>query len=101
MNPLNKKWTERFCCNTPFEIIKAIRMIESLTFNTTLTILKLNCIKIYKERTKNVLVRQGKLTDSSVGFEGAKAISKVLKINSSLTELNLTSWWKRNKCEEL
>ena len=44
--------------------------------------------------------------DNDIGDEGSKSISELLKINTSLTKLNLKSgnpekWWKRMKKDEM
>ncbi len=45
-----------------------------------------------KECCSNEIVKK-KWTDNNIGDEGATKISESLMINTSLTELNLTSNW--------
>ena len=40
------------------------------------------------------------MTDNEIGEEGAKAMSEMLKVNSTLTELNLGSEEERKEREE-
>ncbi len=55
---------------------------------------------------KTIIMKMKKWIDSQIGIEEAKAISESLKINSSLTELNLHGninemKWKRKEGEEM
>ena len=62
---------------------------ESLKINTTLTYLGLwsnDMIQIFNI-TNNIYIFR---TDNKIGTEGAKSLSEALKINSSLTKLNLS-----------
>ena len=40
------------------------------------------------------------MTDNGIGVEGAKAMSEMLKVNTTLTELNLDGEEERKKREE-
>ena len=78
---------------------------ESLKINTSLTQLELGGDEdLYemkgrkKERRKEQ--RNKKEIDNDIGDEGAKSISKSLKINSSLTELDLYSDEKKRNSKE-
>ena len=76
------------------------RMIsEALKINSTLTELNLECdennneeIRIRnKEFQQELIIDKWTWTDNNTEAEGAEMISEALKINSTLTELNLMS----------
>ena len=85
---------------------------EALKINTTLTKLNLYCDEIWKNEWNNnneMNVKEREWikiemiiniwTDNKVGNEGARMISEALKINTTLTVLNLESdeIWKMNE----
>ena len=86
----------------------ASKISESLKINTTLTELNLSCDEIRnkneeQKRKKKWRINKKKWwTANQIGAEGASSISESLKINTTLTTLNLSSdeMKKQKKNEE-
>ena len=69
-----------------------MKIIESLTTNTTLTELDLQGYNRLRKIFKQSIVIM-KLKDNCIGDEGEKRINELLMTNSTLTKLNLETHW--------
>ena len=68
-------------------------MSEALKVNTTLTTLDLDGVKQYSHQLttmpKMAQQQQRHKTENKIGDEGARALSETLKVNTTLTTLDL------------
>ena len=74
-----------------------IRICDFLKANTSVTKLDLGCLKKDTLKIERIMIC---LKVNCFEYEGMKAISELLKVNTTLTELNLSRTKNRRKYNE-